>query len=50
MFSELITLVCIYRLQAWKDEFLTWNASDYGGIQYIRLNGESVWTPEVFHL
>lgn len=35
---------------AWKDEFLTWNASDYGGIQYIRLNGESVWTPEVFHL
>jgi hypothetical protein len=49
-FSELISWVCAYWLQAWKDEFLVWNMSEYGGINYIRLDGDSVWVPEVFHL
>jgi hypothetical protein len=40
----------MYLLQAWKDEFLVWNASDYGGIKHILLDGDSVWVPEVFHL
>ncbi|XP_033611491.1 neuronal acetylcholine receptor subunit alpha-3 isoform X2 [Cryptotermes secundus] len=35
---------------AWIDEFLVWNASDYGGIEHILLDGDSVWVPEVFHL
>ncbi|KDR17731.1 Neuronal acetylcholine receptor subunit alpha-5 [Zootermopsis nevadensis] len=34
----------------WKDEFLVWNPSEYGGINLIRLNDVSVWVPEVFQL
>ncbi|XP_078604544.1 neuronal acetylcholine receptor subunit alpha-10-like [Branchiostoma floridae x Branchiostoma japonicum] len=32
----------------WTDEFLTWNASGYGGIKAIATQAESIWRPDLF--
>ncbi|CAH1796315.1 unnamed protein product [Owenia fusiformis] len=29
----------------WRDEFITWNPEDYGGIEYINVLPELVWLP-----
>ncbi|OWR47345.1 nicotinic acetylcholine receptor alpha 9 subunit [Danaus plexippus plexippus] len=29
----------------WKNEFLTWNASDYGGAQEVQMESYSMWSP-----
>ncbi|XP_067658366.1 neuronal acetylcholine receptor subunit beta-3-like [Haliotis asinina] len=31
----------------WKDDLLTWNCSDYGGIQFINIPVERLWFPDV---
>ncbi|KAI2808030.1 hypothetical protein BLOT_005972 [Blomia tropicalis] len=33
--------------QEWFDEFLTWNASDYGNIVKIRVPCQSIWLPDI---
>lgn len=33
--------------QEWVDEFLTWNPSDFGGIQKIRIPCQSIWLPDI---
>lgn len=33
--------------QEWVDEFLTWNPSDFGGIQKIRVPCQSIWLPDI---
>ena len=32
-------------LKNWKDEGISWNPSDYGGITMLRLPIENVWNP-----
>ncbi|XP_066279982.1 neuronal acetylcholine receptor subunit alpha-10-like [Branchiostoma lanceolatum] len=32
----------------WTDEFLTWNVSEYGGIETIVTAAESIWRPDFF--
>jgi hypothetical protein len=29
----------------WKDEFMTWNASDYDNITQMRVPFDDIWTP-----
>ena len=31
----------------WKDEFLTWNMADYGGMSYTFFPQDDVWKPDV---
>ena len=33
-------------LQYWKDDFLTWNPADYGGIARIVVPPQLVWLPD----
>ncbi len=33
--------------QAWRDEFLTWNADDYNGIKQLHVKASSIWTPDI---
>ncbi|XP_035665065.1 neuronal acetylcholine receptor subunit alpha-10-like [Branchiostoma floridae] len=32
----------------WTDEFLTWNVSEYGGIETMVTPAESIWRPDLF--
>ncbi|XP_046573393.1 neuronal acetylcholine receptor subunit alpha-6-like [Haliotis rubra] len=32
---------------SWKDEFLTWNSSEYGGVSEIRPDYGKVWRPDI---
>ena len=34
-------------LQQWKNDFLTWNASDYDNIQYIHFSPDEIWVPDI---
>ena len=36
-----------YWLQDWVDYQLNWNASEYGGIDSIRIHPKLVWTPDL---
>ena len=31
----------------WKDEFLSWNASQAGGIDQLRLDLDDIWIPDI---
>jgi hypothetical protein len=33
--------------QEWKDYKLSWNSSEYGGVESIRLPSKLVWTPDI---
>jgi len=33
-------------MQEWTDEQLRWNASDYSGVETLRLNSAAVWRPD----
>jgi len=35
-----------YVIEHWKDEFLTWNPADYGGITRIIVPPQLVWLPD----
>ena len=32
---------------AWKDEFLSWNASQAEGIDKLRVNAKDIWVPDI---
>ena len=32
---------------SWTDEFLTWNATDYGGIENLVFNIGEIWNPRL---
>ncbi|XP_066273585.1 neuronal acetylcholine receptor subunit alpha-7-like isoform X1 [Branchiostoma lanceolatum] len=34
----------------WKDEFLTWNSSDYGGLHKTSIPSSEIWRPDIFLL
>ncbi|XP_066293119.1 neuronal acetylcholine receptor subunit alpha-10-like [Branchiostoma lanceolatum] len=32
----------------WNDEFLTWNASEHGGVESLTIHSSDVWRPDIF--
>ncbi|XP_033122706.1 acetylcholine receptor subunit alpha-like 1 [Anneissia japonica] len=36
----------VWLTQRWKDEYLTWNSSDYDGLDVIRVPASKVWLPD----
>ena len=32
---------------AWKDEFLSWNASQAQGIDQLRIDAKDIWVPDI---
>ncbi|XP_019640249.1 PREDICTED: neuronal acetylcholine receptor subunit alpha-7-like [Branchiostoma belcheri] len=32
----------------WDDEFLTWNASEHDGVEYLTIHSSDVWRPDIF--
>ncbi|CAH1268774.1 CHRNA9 [Branchiostoma lanceolatum] len=46
--SLLLNVTYFSVFQKWTDEFLTWNVSDYGGIETISTQAESIWRPDLF--
>jgi len=39
--------VNMWVLQAWKDDYLTWDASSYDGIDTLNLQKQEVWRPDI---
>ncbi|KAK7482712.1 hypothetical protein BaRGS_00026010 [Batillaria attramentaria] len=37
----------VFIVQTWRDPRLRWNASEYGGLQQIRLPRHKLWTPDI---
>ena len=33
--------------QRWKDDYLTWNPDDYGGVWSVKMSHEKIWVPDV---
>ena len=33
--------------QEWRDELLTWNPADFGGLQRIRIPCDLIWLPDI---
>ena len=42
----LIWLLSSY-FQQWENEFLTWNASNYGDVSRIHFAPEEIWVPDI---
>lgn len=34
-------------IQKWRDAFLSWNSTDYGGITEIKLRQKDIWKPDI---
>ncbi|XP_078693917.1 neuronal acetylcholine receptor subunit alpha-10-like [Branchiostoma floridae x Branchiostoma belcheri] len=45
--NQVLTAEVWLRLK-WTDEFLTWNVSEYGGIETIATQAENIWRPDMF--
>lgn len=37
----------LYIIQTWKDEFLVWDPSKYGNIDFVHANSETIWIPDI---
>ncbi|XP_071520246.1 neuronal acetylcholine receptor subunit alpha-10-like [Panulirus ornatus] len=44
--NQILTTNC-WLTQIWTDAHLTWNATDFGGIQVIRVPFQRVWKPDI---
>ena len=38
----------VWLRMSWKNEFLTWDPDDWGGVTETRANMDQVWTPDIF--
>ncbi|CAH1268925.1 CHRNA9 [Branchiostoma lanceolatum] len=43
-----VLMAKVWLRMKWTDEFLTWNVSEYGGIETIVTKAESIWRPDLF--
>ena len=34
-------------LQEWRNEFLTWNASEYGDLERVHFAPDEIWVPDI---
>ncbi|XP_072030304.1 neuronal acetylcholine receptor subunit alpha-10-like [Amphiura filiformis] len=39
--------ISVWIKETWTDEFLTWNSSDFGGIDSIHIPGSLIWRPDI---
>ncbi|XP_019638252.1 PREDICTED: neuronal acetylcholine receptor subunit alpha-10-like [Branchiostoma belcheri] len=46
--KDQILTVDIWLRMKWTDEFLTWNVSEYGGIETVTTRAERIWRPDLF--
>jgi len=37
----------IHNIQEWVDYRLTWNASEFGNLQWLIVHASKMWTPEL---
>jgi len=44
---QTVSGVWIFVRQEWYDYRLSWNATEYGGVQSIRLPSSLIWTPDI---
>jgi len=42
---DVLTVLC--NVQEWKDERVGWNASEYNGLEVIRLPAKHFWLPDL---
>ncbi len=40
-------LFFLFDCQTWKDEYLVWNTSRYGGVDTVYLEPADIWTPDL---
>ena len=38
---------CLLLIQDWKDMYMHWNPSEYGGLRTIRISSKSIWKPDI---
>ena len=38
---------CLFFLKVWKDEYLTWDENEYGGVDALSFPADYIWTPSV---
>ena len=46
-YSSAVTYWVYCLLQQWDDEFLSWEPSEYGGVEDITVAQKSVWLPDL---
>ncbi|XP_071479877.1 neuronal acetylcholine receptor subunit alpha-7-like [Diadema antillarum] len=44
--QQQVTIFCAIKM-IWRDEYLTWNESDYGGLSVIEVDVDQIWTPAI---
>lgn len=53
VYFSLSTYAAAYRYfffffwQEWKDELLTWDPNDFGGLKIMRMPCERIWLPDI---
>ncbi|KAK3740406.1 hypothetical protein QZH41_009479 [Actinostola sp. cb2023] len=45
--TEILQL-SLYVRQTWNNAFLTWNKSDYGGIEQVNIDPKELWKPDIY--
>lgn len=40
-------LFVLFYLQEWKDERISWNVSNYNGLEVVRLPAKNLWLPDI---
>ena len=45
--AQAFTNVFSFYRQQWNNDFLTWNTSKYGDIQYIHFAPDEIWVPDI---
>ncbi|KAJ7372920.1 hypothetical protein OS493_015375 [Desmophyllum pertusum] len=45
--QEQVVVLDTWVIQEWKNEFLTWNASEYGYVQRIHFAPHEIWVPDI---
>lgn len=45
--QEQIIVLDTWVIQDWTNEFLTWNASDYGNVERVHFAPEEIWVPDI---
>lgn len=45
--QEQVVVLDTWVIQEWKNEFLTWNASDYGGVDRVHFSPLEIWAPDI---
>ncbi|KAL9951289.1 hypothetical protein ACROYT_G043927 [Oculina patagonica] len=45
--KEQLIVLDTWVIQDWKNAFLTWNASEYGGVERVHFSPREIWVPDI---